>query len=263
MCRDERAQNLQVFCVPAPTMTLAAYLLFLPACFAINMAFGPNNLLSVTNGARYGIGPAVAAAGGRLVAFAIMIVIAGVGMGALLAASALAFSVVKWAGVAYLVWLGIQQWRAPARPIAEAGTDATPRRARELIVRGWIINALNPKGTVFLLAVVPQFLNLAQPLAPQYLVIALTLGFTDLVVMAGYTALAARLLSSLKSSAPRSPHSPAAAAVSTTTPPCPGGPRLACATPSPMACRTPTPRSPPPGRANWAAPPRTRPPATR
>ncbi|HZF84113.1 MAG TPA: LysE family transporter, partial [Burkholderiaceae bacterium] len=104
-------------------MTLAAYLLFLPACFAINMAFGPNNLLSVTNGARYGIGPAVAAAGGRLVAFAIMIVIAGVGMGALLAASALAFSVVKWAGVAYLVWLGIKLLRAPAPPMAadEAG----------------------------------------------------------------------------------------------------------------------------------------------
>ena len=55
---------------PETAMTLAAYLLFLPACFAINMAFGPNNLLSVTNGARYGIGPAVAAAGGRLVAFA-------------------------------------------------------------------------------------------------------------------------------------------------------------------------------------------------
>lgn len=68
-------------------------------------------------------------------------------------------------------------------------------------MRGWIINALNPKGTVFLLAVVPQFLSLGQLLATQYLVIALTLGFTDLVVMAGYTAQAARLLRTLKSTA--------------------------------------------------------------
>lgn len=68
-------------------------------------------------------------------------------------------------------------------------------------MRGWIINALNPKGTVFLLAVVPQLLSLGQLLATQYLVIALTLGFTDLVVMAGYTALAARLLRTLKSTA--------------------------------------------------------------
>ncbi|HET6319717.1 MAG TPA: LysE family transporter, partial [Chloroflexota bacterium] len=63
----------------------------------------------------------------------------------------------------------------------------------------WMINAVNPKGTVFLLAVVPQFLDLAQPLAPQYLVIGATLGCTDLIVMGGYTALAAKVLRLLKS----------------------------------------------------------------
>ncbi|HEX3138402.1 MAG TPA: LysE family transporter, partial [Rhizobacter sp.] len=60
-------------------------------------------------------------------------------------------------------------------------------------------NAVNPKGTVFLLAVVPQFLDLAQSLTTQYAVIGATLGFTDLVVMAGYTALASRVLRLLKS----------------------------------------------------------------
>jgi homoserine/homoserine lactone efflux protein len=70
-----------------------------------------------------------------------------------------------------------------------------------MVLRAIMINAVNPKGTVFLLAVVPQFMNLAQPLLPQYLVIAATLGFTDLVVMAGYTALAARVLGALKSPA--------------------------------------------------------------
>jgi homoserine/homoserine lactone efflux protein len=108
---------------------------------------------------------------------------------------------VKWLGAAYLIWLGIQQWRAPARPLAvpdEATGSAAVTRRRSLVARGWMVNTLNPKGTVFLLAVVPQFLELAQPLAPQYGVIALTLGFTDLVVMAGYTALAARVLRSLR-----------------------------------------------------------------
>jgi homoserine/homoserine lactone efflux protein len=70
---------------------------------------------------------------------------------------------------------------------------------RQLVLRGWGINAVNPKGTVFLLAVVPQFLDLHAALAPQYLVIGATLAFTDLVVMAGYTALAARVLAALKS----------------------------------------------------------------
>jgi homoserine/homoserine lactone efflux protein len=98
-----------------------------------------------------------------------------------------------------LVWLGVQQWRAPAKPLAAADDGAVQATRRQLVLRGWGINAVNPKGTVFLLAVVPQFLDLAAPLAPQYFVIGATLGFTDLVVMGGYTALAARVLAALKS----------------------------------------------------------------
>jgi homoserine/homoserine lactone efflux protein len=67
-----------------------------------------------------------------------------------------------------------------------------------MIFRGWTINAVNPKGTVFMLAVVPQFLVLSEPLLPQYLLIGATLSFTDFVVMAGYTALAAKVLTALK-----------------------------------------------------------------
>lgn len=129
------------------------------------------------------------------------ILVVGLGLGALIAASSLGFTMVKWVGVAYLVWLGIKQWRAPAVPMAAAlDTPAAAATSRcTLVLRGWMVNTLNPKGTVFLLAVMPQFLDLKQPLLQQYLVIAATLGFTDLVVMAGYTALAARLLRLLKS----------------------------------------------------------------
>jgi homoserine/homoserine lactone efflux protein len=106
---------------------------------------------------------------------------------------------VKWAGVAYLIYLGVQQWRAPAKPLAAADDGAIQATRRQLVLRGWGINAVNPKGTVFLLAVVPQFLDLHAPLGPQYVVIGGTLAFTDLVVMAGYTVLAARVLAALKS----------------------------------------------------------------
>jgi homoserine/homoserine lactone efflux protein len=98
------------------------------------------------------------------------------------------------------LWLGVQQWRAPAEPaLAEAGEGAGAVTRRRMVLRGWIVNAVNPKGTVFLLAVVPQFLDTTQALAPQYALIAATLGFTDLIVMAGYTALASRLLTALRS----------------------------------------------------------------
>jgi homoserine/homoserine lactone efflux protein len=102
-----------------------------------------------------------------------------------------------------LIYLGIQQWRAPAQAwvrSTEGGSVAQTSR-RQLMLRGWMVNAVNPKGTVFMLAVLPQFINPAQALVPQYLVTVATLSFTDLVVMAGYTGLAAHLLSWLRSPA--------------------------------------------------------------
>lgn len=182
-------------------MDLATWLAFFAASWAISISPGAGAVAAMSAGLTHGFRRGYLTTLGLVLGIWTQILVVGVGLGALVATSATAFAVIKWAGVAYLVWLGIQQWRAPARPIAQASTDAVPQRARDLIVRGWIINALNPKGTVFLLAVVPQFLDLSQPLAPQYGVIALTLGFTDLVVMAGYTALAARLLRTLKSTA--------------------------------------------------------------
>jgi homoserine/homoserine lactone efflux protein len=182
-------------------MDLTTWLAFFAASWAISISPGAGAVAAMSAGLTHGFRRGYLTTLGLVLGIWTQILVVGIGLGALVATSATAFAVIKWAGVAYLVWLGIQQWRVPARPIAQTSTAATPQRARELIVRGWIINALNPKGTVFLLAVVPQFLDLWQPLAPQYGVIALTLGFTDLVVMAGYTALAARLLRTLKSTA--------------------------------------------------------------
>ena len=127
------------------------------------------------------------------------VLVVGAGLGAVVAASGTAFFLIKWLGVAYLVWLGIAQWRAPAVPLVAKAHDATALARRTMVLQGWMINAGNPKGTVFLLAVVPQFLNPVTPLWPQYGVIAATLAFTDLVVMGAYTALAARILVALKS----------------------------------------------------------------
>ena len=77
---------------------------------------------------------------------------------------------------------------------------ATPGTCRSGVDFG-VVNALNPKGTIFLLAVVPHFIDPVLPLWPQYFIIGATIGFTDLVVMGGYTALAAKVLTALKSPA--------------------------------------------------------------
>ncbi len=127
----------------------------------------------------------------------VLLIVAG-GIGALLAASSRAFNVVKWVGVAYLVYLGVQQWRAPATAITADGNAAASATPRQLVFNGFVVNATNPKGILFMLAVLPQFIDPAQPQLLQYLICGATLFFTDLVVMSGYTAFAARVLKLLR-----------------------------------------------------------------
>ncbi|MCU0949768.1 MAG: LysE family transporter [Burkholderiaceae bacterium] len=177
-------------------MDLTLWLTFFAAAWAISLSPGAAAVASMSAGLSHGFARGQAIAYGLVLGVFTQVVIVAAGVGALIAASATAFSAVKWAGAAYLVWLGIQQWRAPAMRFdaAAAAAPAAPPRRRALALRGWIINALNPKGTVFLLAVVPQFVDPTRPLAPQYTAIGATLMLTELVVMSGYALLAARVL---------------------------------------------------------------------
>jgi homoserine/homoserine lactone efflux protein len=182
-------------------MPLSTWLAFFAASWAISLSPGAGALAAMSAGLNHGFRRGYMTTVGLVLGIWTQLVVVGVGLGALVAASGTAFQVVKWCGVAYLVWLGVQQWRAPARPLAATQASAARVTARAMILRGWMVNAVNPKGTVFLLAVVPQFLHLGQPLTLQYLVIGLTLSLTDFVVMAGYTALAARVLGALRTAA--------------------------------------------------------------
>jgi homoserine/homoserine lactone efflux protein len=181
-------------------MELATWLAFFAASWAISISPGAGAVAAMSAGLNHGFARGYCMTLGLVLGIWTQVLVVGLGLGALIATSSLAFAVVKWLGVAYLVYLGVKQWRAPAEPmVADADGDVGAIPRRTLVLRGWMVNAVNPKGTVFLLAVVPQFLDLAQPLALQYAVIAATLGFTDLVVMGVYTLLAARVLRLLKS----------------------------------------------------------------
>jgi threonine/homoserine/homoserine lactone efflux protein len=139
-------------------MAWSTLLLFVPACFALNLAFGPNNLLSLTYGLQDGVRTAVLASSGRLVAFAIMIALTALGVGAVLAASEMAFTVLKWAGAAYLVFLGIKILRSggAAAPTAEAA----PRRPLKALVLQEFWTAIgNPKAILIFTAFFPQFIE--------------------------------------------------------------------------------------------------------
>jgi homoserine/homoserine lactone efflux protein len=180
-------------------MLLSTWLAFFAASWAISISPGAGAVAAMSAGLNHGFRRGFFTIFGLILGIWTQVIVVGAGLGALVAASSTAFSVVKWLGVAYLIWLGISQWRAPARPLVAQADGAVQVTRRSMVLRAWMINAVNPKGTVFLLAVVPQFMTVSQPLLPQYLIIGATLAFTDLVVMAGYSALAARVLGALKS----------------------------------------------------------------
>ena len=180
-------------------MDFSLWLTFFAAAWLISLSPGAGAVAAMSAGVNHGFARGYVMSFGLVLGIWTQVLVVGLGLGALIATSAIGFMLVKWLGVAYLVWLGIKQWRAPAVAMLSDAAEVAAVAPRTLVLRGWMINAVNPKGTVFLLAVVPQFLDLARPLGGQYLVIAATLAFTDLVVMAGYTALASRLLRLLKS----------------------------------------------------------------
>ena len=182
-------------------MTWSTWLAFFVASWAISLSPGAGAVAAMSAGMQHGFARGYFLTFGLILGLWSQLALVAVGLGALIAASSTAFAAVKWLGVAYLLWLGVSQWRAPAVGLQASREGVGRTRRRTILLRGWALNSVNPKGTLFMLAVVPQFLDPSRPLAAQYLTIAGTLAFTDLVVNAGYTALAARVLAWL-----RTPH---------------------------------------------------------
>lgn len=171
-------------------MSFGLWLGFLLAAVLIAITPGPGAVLSMSIGMRYGYRSALRAILGLQAALLMQLLVVALGLGALLAASETAFGLLKLAGAAYLIWLGVQKWRAPVAAVVTMSADL-PRGG--LFVQGLLVNLTNPKAIVFIGALVPPFIDPAQPVAAQYAVIAATLCATDVVVMSGYAVLALQM----------------------------------------------------------------------
>ncbi|MFM0135552.1 LysE family translocator [Caballeronia grimmiae] len=174
-------------------MSLQTFWLFVPACFAINMAFGPNNMLSLSNGAREGVRASVLASFGRLAAFAIMIAIAGLGLGALLLASEALFTAVKLAGAAYLVWIGVKLIRSGPSLVSN-GDAGGPAGVARLMRQEFLVAAGNPKAILVFTAFFPQFVD-RTAYATSFAILGAIFLLLELVAIVVYAALGARLTS--------------------------------------------------------------------
>lgn len=177
-------------------MTLSTWLTFVVASWLISLSPGAGAISCMSAGMRYGFRQSIPNIFGLQIGATLLIVIVAAGLGAVLATSVVAFGAIKWFGVAYLLWLGIAQWRAEAKPLQL--DDTVARSSMQMFTRAVLINLSNPKGIVFMLAVLPQFIDPHVAQWPQYAICAATIFCTDAVVMSGYTLLATGVFASLR-----------------------------------------------------------------
>lgn len=171
-------------------MSVSLWLGFLLAATLIAVSPGPGAAASMSAGLRYGFNSALRTIAGLQMALLTQLLIVVAGLGVLLQTSALAFNIVKLCGAAYLIWLGVQKWRAAPEAIDETRARAA---SNALFVEGLLVNLTNPKAIVFVAALIPQFVDPARPQWPQFLIIGLTMCGVDTIVMSGYALLASRL----------------------------------------------------------------------
>ncbi|WP_151763415.1 LysE family transporter [Acinetobacter nosocomialis] len=179
-------------------MSLQVWFAYMLACWVISISPGAGAIASMSSGLNYGFRHGYWNAIGLQIALLIQIMIVAAGVGVLFATTPLAFQAVKWFGVAYLLYLAYLQWTAPVKDI-QIQHEKKDKTVSALLLNGFVVNISNPKAIVFLLAVLPQFLDLNKPQWIQYLIMAATMVTIDLIVMAGYTGLASKVLRLLRS----------------------------------------------------------------
>jgi threonine/homoserine/homoserine lactone efflux protein len=167
------------------------YLAFVLASAVLILLPGPNVTLLVATSLSYGARRALITLAGTSTAIALQLVITALGMTSLIAVLASWFEWLRWVGVAYLVWLGVQHRRAA--PVALDDIDAAKIASRALFWRGFLVSATNPKTLLFYAAFFPQFVDPAAPAGPQLLLLSVTFLVLATLLDGGYAVLAGRL----------------------------------------------------------------------
>jgi threonine/homoserine/homoserine lactone efflux protein len=171
-------------------MTPETWAAFAAASAVLLVIPGPTILLVVSYALGRGWRVAAPVATGVALGDLTAMTLSMLGVGALLAGSATLFTLLKWAGAAYLVWLGIKLWRAGGTLDADPRTG--PVRPARMLAHAWLVTTLNPKSIVFFVAFLPQFLDPARPFWPQMALFEATFVTLAFLNAFGYALLAAR-----------------------------------------------------------------------
>lgn len=175
-------------------MSTTVLILFIVTSFVAIATPGPTVLLALSNGARFGTRAALFGMLGAMLSDLILIGAVSIGLGALLAASETAFQILKWIGVLYLLYLGIQLLRTQPQSRHDPAQSLNPTFSHpyRIFLKCLLVALTNPKGYLFFSAILPQFVNLQAPQLPQYALLALTFTAIDGLVMLLYASSGAR-----------------------------------------------------------------------
>ena len=171
-------------------MSLQAYFAFVAACIALALLPGPIVTMVIANGLRYGTRAALINVLGAQVGLGIVIAIVAVGLTSLMATMGYWFDWVRFAGAAYLVWLGIKLIRSPVEGLST--DDAPPPPRGGFFLQGFLVLLSNPKVLVFFGAFIPQFMNMDKPHIPQVALLGITFMATAAMTDGAYALLAGR-----------------------------------------------------------------------
>jgi threonine/homoserine/homoserine lactone efflux protein len=172
-------------------MNLDLYLAFLLATTVLILIPGPNVTLLVANSLAHGPRRALITLAGTSSAIALQLVVVALGMSSLIQVLAQWFEWLRWAGVAYLIYLGIQHWRAA--PLALHDLESVTARSATLFWQGVLVSATNPKTLLFYAAFFPQFIDPARPPGPQLALLCTTFLVVATVLDGAYAILAGQL----------------------------------------------------------------------
>ncbi|CAK1827849.1 LysE family translocator [Vibrio crassostreae] len=166
-------------------MEIWKLLLFIPACFALNMTPGPNNLLSMNNARCYGFQAAFVAGLGRILAFSGMIALAASGLAAVLYTSETLFFLIKLFGAMYLLWIAFNLWRSQASPVADIERN---KNWFGLVKQEFALAAGNPKAILIFTAFLPQFVDVSANVNTQFFVLGSTFLVLEMLAISIYAA---------------------------------------------------------------------------
>ena len=184
-------------------MTLTTYLLYLAAVALLVLSPGPTMLMCVTTAIHHGPRKALLSASGSVTAVLGVMTLSALGLGALLAASEVAFAIAKLLGASYLIALGIKTFRSQGTVLADGSSEsANAMTGRASYLRGFFVGASNPKALLFFAAFFPQFLDPNTAFLPQFAILALTFMAFELTVLTLCALGVSRLAPLLRQSGP-------------------------------------------------------------